>query len=133
MSKNDITLFSCTPYGISYPEIERIRRTYGYYDYTAENKRILNAEFCKDIISNKYFFKMGIDNDEKKIYLSVYDINHNLIEKNNYWYFEDIKEKLEIKMKYLALFITKSKKMLKRNYSIIIESSVMSINFLKSF
>lgn len=41
------------------------------------------------------------------MYLAIYDFNHNLIEKEAYWDFSELKEKLECKLKYLAIILAK--------------------------
>ena len=41
--------------------------------------------------------------NEKRIYLCVYNKNNNLIDKDTFWYFSDVKQTLYRKMKFLAL------------------------------
>lgn len=45
---------------------------------------------------------MSLDYEKRKIYLSILDKNMRLLEQDVYWDFDIIKERLEIKLKYLA-------------------------------
>lgn len=50
-----------------------------------------------------------IDKSQEKIFLLIFDVHGNLIEKNVYWDFSTIKEKLYRKVKIIA-YITASRK-----------------------
>ena len=107
------TLFGLAPWGESVPEIERIRRKYGYFDFDPDDKKKINAEFLYDkniLICNRYYFNLDICVAEEKIYLVIYDYNHNLLERISYWSFSDIKEKLNVKLQYMAYIYSASQK-----------------------
>lgn len=106
------TLFNCKPESNFYNETERLKDTYGYSDKLYPNYLVLNNSiFCnkKTLIGNKYYFKLEIDKKEKKIFLNIFDLKGNLIEKEAHWDFDTLEEKLFRKLKILA-YINASKK-----------------------
>ena len=118
-SKYTISLFNLTPWGTEYPEIERIRKKYGYYDYDKDDYKKINIELyaSKNILScNRFFFNLEVNRKEERIYLIIQDINYNILEKESYWSFEDIKERLYQKLKYLGFIHVVSIKKQKKEY-----------------
>lgn len=112
-SHSHIILFSCTPTGPNYHEVEIIKNTYGYPHKLLPMYNILNNSVYanrKNKIGSNFYFKLEIDKTEKKIYLIVYDKNKIKIEKSTYWDFDILEEKLNRKMKILALIKAYSKK-----------------------
>ena len=112
-SNYPITLFGLAPWGQEFPEIDRIRRLFGYYDYSCDDDKKLNAEFyCSKntLVCNRYFFNLHVDRMHEKMVLFIFDINNNLIDSCAYWSFDDIKEKLNGKLKYLGFVHALSKK-----------------------
>lgn len=108
-----IGLFNYRPESKYYLNNQRLKDSYGYPDKDYPNFLILNNAIFgnkKTIIGNKYKFQLNIDRNEEKIYLEIFDINDNLIEKETFWDFEEIKEKLNIKLTYLAIFKADRKK-----------------------
>lgn len=106
-SKKNIftTLFNCKPEGLYYKETERIKDTYGYPDRNFPKYKVLNNSiFCneKTKIGNKFQFQLEVNDKEEKIFLYIYDSKNNLLEKDVYWDFDTLKEKLYRKLKYLA-------------------------------
>ena len=117
LSNYPITLFGLAPWGKQMPEIERLRKTYGYFSFDKDDK--LNAEFFASkniLICNRYFFNLEVNRNEQKIYLIISDIDYNVIEKTSYWDFSDIQEKLNIKLKYLAFVYASAKKKFNSEY-----------------
>lgn len=107
-----ITLFSFTPYGKYFHEVERIKDTYGYPHRCLREYKILNnCVYCnkKNKIGNRFYFKLFIDRNDKKVFLCVYDLYGNLLERDVYWDFETIREKLYRKLKILAFVKAYSK------------------------
>ena len=100
-----ISLFNYNPIGDSSYELLRLFNNYSYLHPKDKNIRFLCANvFCnyvKDVGMN-YKFSLKVDELEKKVFLLVYDRCGNLIEKNSYWSFETLKEKLFTKMRFLA-------------------------------
>ncbi len=112
-SKSYITLFSCKPEGKYYHEVERIKDTYGYPHKILRKYKVLNNSVygnIKNKIGTKYYFKLDIQTEEAKIYLAIYNIKGDLIEREVYWDFRDLEEKINRKLKYLALIHAYSKK-----------------------
>lgn len=108
-----ITLFGAAPWGEDWPEADRIRKLYGYFDYESEDVKKLNVEFyCSKnvLVCNRYFFNLEVNRKEEKIYLVVRDINYNVIDKGAYWFFDDLKMKLKEKLQYLGFVHASSKK-----------------------
>ena len=106
-------LFSCTPTGPHYHEVERIKDLYGYPHRELKEYNILNnSVFCnaKTKIGVDYFFEMEVNKKEEKLYLRVYNSKEQLIEKIVYWDFDILQEKLYRKLKKLALIKAYSKK-----------------------
>lgn len=107
-----ITLFSYRPEGKNYHEVERIKDTYGYpHKRLSEYKVLNNAVYAnkKNKIGIKFYFKLDVNYLKNKIYLIVYDRSGAIIEDEVYWDFDEIKEKLYRKLKYLAIIEAKSK------------------------
>ena len=101
------TLFNATPYGSEFFEIKRIVNKFGYPDKDLKEKKV----FSGDILANKlnkigrnYFFSLKVNQEQKKVFLTVYDYYMNIIDRSSYWSFDILKEKLERKVTYLALF-----------------------------
>ncbi|MBE6160350.1 MAG: MvaI/BcnI restriction endonuclease family protein [Lactobacillales bacterium] len=106
-SKKNIftTLFNCKPEGLYYKETERIKDTYGYPDRNFPKYKVLNnSVFCneKTKIGNRFYFELKINKKDKKIFLHIYDTKNNLLEKDVYWDFQTLEEKLYRKLEYLA-------------------------------
>lgn len=105
-SKSFIRLFNMTPSGKYYHEIERLQSEYGYLDTVSKKYKVLNnSVFCdrRTFIGINYQFMLKIDRENKKVLLCVFDIHGNLIEKDVYWDFDIIEEKLYRKLKVVAL------------------------------
>lgn len=112
-STSYIILFSSKPEGKYYHEVERIKDTYGYpHSKFKEYKVLNNSVYCNKLnkIGQKYYFKLDVDRTQRKIYLLVYDKNKRLIERDVYWDFDILEEKLYRKLRILAIIKTYSKK-----------------------
>lgn len=105
-SKSLISLFCAVPDGEELFEIERLRNEYGYPDKDIKEAKVLHAvvysnKLCS--IGSKYFFKLDVDENQQKVYLCVLNKELNLLERKVYWSFDELKEKLQCKLKYLML------------------------------
>lgn len=108
-----INMFSATPDGTYMFEIKRLYNKYGYPNkknksYKSFNISVLANEFTP--LSTRYLFRLKVDIKDQKIFLCVFDIEMNLIEKTTFWSFELLKEKLYRKLKNLAVIETDYKK-----------------------
>ena len=111
-SKSYISLFNYNPVGCSSYELKRILLKYGYLSPKYKNRKILNTcVYCNypKSVGSDYKFSLDVDNCAKKIYLLVFDKNSNLIERESYWTFESLKDKLYTKIRYLAFVEAESK------------------------
>lgn len=105
-SKSSITLFNAVPTGSSYYEVKRLRDNYGWP--TKGNKEIKSLYAMVNSKTREqaglfYSFKLDINEKEQRIYLEVYDKNWDLIDKETYWDFDILEEKLIRKLQVLAL------------------------------
>lgn len=112
-SKSYTNLFNSTPTGPHYHEVENLRIKYGYPDKILKNFKVLNTSIYANSINKvgkNYFFKLTINKEKKKIYLTILNSNLEIIENSTYWDFDDLEEKLYRKMKYLAFIKAYTKK-----------------------
>ena len=111
-SNSFTTLFTACPDGPKPSENTRLREIYGEIDEKSGLKTLHTSIFAtrKTIYFNKNKFQMEVNKDDKKIYLLVFDMDDNLIEKITFWTFESLNKKLERKLKILALVDSKSRK-----------------------
>ena len=87
-------------------EIERLKDTYGYPCKKDRNYKVLYIEAYGNKLNFggiKYQYKLDVSRNEEKIYLTVYSRYNTLIERKTYWTFDYLKEKIENKLKYLAI------------------------------
>lgn len=100
-----INLFNMAPAGKYYHEIERLKNLYGYPDKSCSEYKVLNNHVfctCRTNIGINYQFMLKVDRNDRRIYLCVFDKLGIPIEKEVYWDFDIIKEKLYRKLKTLA-------------------------------
>lgn len=132
-SNSYITLFNYNPVGECSYELKRIFSKYSYLHTKNKKIRSLNANiycnYIKDVGVN-YKFSLDVDENEKKIYLLVFDRLGNLIERKSYWTFDTIKYKLYKKLRYLALIEADSKFINGREF---LYYNNMNLYILKSF
>lgn len=105
-SKSYITLFNAVPDGENLFEIERIKETYGYPCKKDKNYKALYAEIYGNKLSFagiKFQYKIDVDDQNKKVYLCIYNKYNKLIERRVFWSFDYLKNKLLNKLNYLAI------------------------------
>lgn len=114
------TLFSLTPKSKKTEyEIKRLVTKFGYPDKQLREFRVLNVEMYankKNLIANRYYFQLEINREEKKIYLKVTNWNDTLNEKEAYWTFSEIEERLNAKLRRLAVIHALKKKSMGKEY-----------------
>ena len=101
-----IGLFSIAFDGPTFPEINRIVEKYGYYDKTYNNKKVIFANINNkktSIVNKKCIFKLDIDYKDNKVYLCVYDLYNNLIERKSYIYIDTLYNHINLKIKKMAI------------------------------
>ncbi len=105
-SESGITLFTMVPDGPNLYETKRLKDTYGYPDRVCKQFPILlGAVYANKIvkIGLKYMYKLKVDRVNRKIYLQIFNLSGKTIEDKVYWSFDSLKEKLDRKLKILAL------------------------------
>lgn len=104
-SKSYTTLFNATPKGENEFEIKRLCAYYGYPDKVLKDKKVLNISINAippTLVANRFLFKLYIDYKAQKIFLDIRNKNLELLERNVFWTFTQIQEKLERKLSFLA-------------------------------
>lgn len=105
-SKSNIFLFNAVPTGGSFYEVKRLRDNYGWPMKKDNELKCLYAEVSA-IIKSKvgiwHYYKLDIDEVENRLYLEIYNLNWELIDKETYWDLDVLKEKLYRKLQILAL------------------------------
>lgn len=101
-----INMFCATPDGTYLFETKRLQNKYGYPDIKMPGSKVFNVS----VFTNKmikigfnYYFKLYVDRKEEKVFLYVFDRKNNLIDKETFWSFGLLEEKLNRKMQTLAL------------------------------
>ena len=85
-------------------EIMRLVNTYGHYDGSYSDKKVLYRKIASEINSTyKYNFLFEVDHDKELIYLCIYDGDGVLIERQSYLTFDSLKKHVDTKIKKLAL------------------------------
>ena len=113
LSESMVTLFTKSP---SFPKKVNsiLREKYGKPDGNAEDMKILHTTISGakfNTFIGKFGFKLEVDEQQKKIFIIIKDLQSGKIEDTNIYYsFEDIKEIIEKKCKYIAYIIAENKK-----------------------
>lgn len=105
-SKSAITLFSAVPDGENLFEIERLKETYGYPCKKDRRYKVIYIEAYGNKLNYagiKYQYKIDIDRNERKVYLSIFNRYDELVERKIYWSFDYLEERLTNKVKFLAI------------------------------
>lgn len=112
-SRYPLFLFTVAFDGPTFPEINRIVEKYGYPDKDYPDKNVLFTKlFCKEdiIVNDKYKFRLEVDSLQEKLYLCVFDLFDNLIEKKSFVYMQSLYNHLCIKLQTIALIHASIKK-----------------------
>lgn len=112
-SRYAISLFSLSFEGPSLFESNYLLETYGSYDKDFPDKKNLFLTLkCneKTLVNEKFYFELIVDDNEKMLFINIYDINNNFIEKRAYIAFENLKSRLQVKLSKLAVIYASKKK-----------------------
>lgn len=107
-----IALFTLAFDGPNFYEMNRLLNKFGKDDDKYKGRKLLQGNLVPNnyaLINDKYFFKLEINDKEERLYIAVFDINMNLIEKISYIEFNTIKSRLELKLTNLALVYASKK------------------------
>ena len=111
-SRFNITLFSLSFDGPYLYENNYILNKYGKKDPGLPDKNTLYIKLKCDekILYNDYYFELKIDYNNQLLYINIYDYNSNFIEKRGYISFDILKNRVNLKLKKLALIKSYKKK-----------------------
>ena len=129
--ERNINLFSDTPKSNHKSTTKWIAENFGYIN--KGSRKNFNGKMCATKLNKigiKYFFKIDVNDKEKKIYMEIYDNNKTLINNDIYWDYETLKIKLEKKLSFLALIYLEKKYLKKRQYC---KYNTIKIYKLKNF
>ena len=113
------TLFSATFDGEFLFEMKRIWETYGVKDSSIAGAKHFYLPVRVGIFSiyeRKYKFELEVDYKEERVYLCIYDLKGNLVERQSYWTFSLLQQKIECKLNYLAFVNVRKKKINGKEY-----------------
>lgn len=105
-SIRNTTLFNLNPKGKEQYETRRLVKTYGYPDKDLPEHKVLYATVygsCLNCIAAKFLMGLSVDYENERIILRIINLNMELVENYVYWDFEELKERLYRKLKYLAV------------------------------
>ena len=86
--------------------MERLKNNYGCPYKKDKKYKVLYLEVYGNKLTFggvKFQYKLDVDRQEEKVYLCIYDIYNNLIERKVYWSFEYLKYKIMNKLQILAI------------------------------
>lgn len=112
-SRYDINLFSLSFDGPELFESNYLLQHYGIENKEFNNKKELFVNFKyrkKVLVDDKYYFELDMDEETKRLFINIYDLNYNLIEKRGFIDFDTIDTRVNIKIKNLALIYASKKK-----------------------
>ncbi len=107
-----ISLFTLSFDGPSLFESNYLIEKYGTDDKDFINKKVLFANLKykqKVLVGNSYYFELDIDYEDKKIFINIYDLNFNIIEKRAFIYFDSLNDRINVKLSNLALIFGSKK------------------------
>lgn len=103
-SKYPFTLFTLAPKGYDYT-IKHILDVYGYPDKDIKEFKVFraNAYHNKNFIAaNRYLLKLKVNYELERLQLIILDKFLNILDDSIYWDFDELKNRLFTKLKYLA-------------------------------
>ena len=110
-SESYTSLFTASPTGPEKSENTRLREAYGNLDPESNLKTLHSSIFAtrKTNYFNTYKFQVEVDRTEEKVFLLVFNMDYELIERRTYWTFEELNKRLERKLKLLSFVDGKNK------------------------
>lgn len=106
-SKSPLTLFTLTPKKENDRATKYLLETFGYPNKNLKYKSFKTDAYINknNIVANKYIIKLKIDQKNNILKLMILDIDLNIIDDSIYWNLNDIKNRLQTKLTYLAYII----------------------------
>ena len=136
LSKYPLYLFTVAFDGPTFPEINRIIECYGYSDKDYPEYKVLATKLnCKKMytVNNNFKFLLELDKEEEKVFLCVYNLKNELIERKSFVYFDSIRNHLLLKLNYLALVLAKTKHESNTKYFKYINISIYKLSSFDNF
>lgn len=98
-SKSRITLFCANPDSMYLYALKNLIKNYGVNQkkFTTELSSLVKHRY------NGYYFQIYVDWKSKKVVLLIFDKSYKLISDEIYWTFELLEERINLKLKKLAL------------------------------
>lgn len=112
-SRYDISLFSISFNGPCLFESNYLLKTYGKCDKKFVDKKQLFINFKykeKVLVNDKHYFELDMDYENEMIFLNIYDLNGQYIEKRGFIDFKSINDRIKVKLNNLALVYASKKK-----------------------
>ena len=151
-SKEDMSLFNATPDGDYLYPMKRMYESYAFPDKNDPRYKVFyaNISTTPKYAGKEYRFKLYVDRANKKIKLIAIDRVGKIVYTENSWSFEFLKEKLERKLKYLAVIKADAKCNIEKQYFYyyqinfymlrrfdtflsLIENGVIKVNFMLGY
>ena len=106
-----IGLFSLSFDGPELFETNYILKKYGYKDYIffGYKKLISTLKYKEKLLIGKYFFELDIDEDNKRLFLNIYNKKQKFLEKRGFIDFDTIDQRLKIKLNNLCIIYASKK------------------------
>ena len=111
-SRYSINLFSLKFDGPSESETSYLLNTYGIRDYKFKDKKTLIVELKfneKVFINSGYYLKLNKNDNTRTVFIDIYDLNMKYIETRGIINYDSIEERINIKLKNLALIYASKK------------------------
>ena len=107
-----IGLFSLAFEGPELFETSQILKKYGYRDYIffGYKKLIGTLKYNEKVLIGRRYFELNIDENNKRIFLNIYNKNNKLLDTRGFIDFNTIKERLETKLSNFCLIYASKKK-----------------------
>ena len=117
-SISKMTMFNATPDGYLF-STKKLHETYGYPDRNNKNFKVFHMSFSANqmtYINKNNYGKLQVDRDHNQIVLKIYDRDCNVIDEDISWSFDLLKDRLNIKLKYLCIMYVKRAKFQEKFY-----------------
>lgn len=117
-SRYSISLFSLSFDGPDNNESNYLLQTYGKKnpEYNNHKELIVSLKLNeKKLVNKKYYFELRIDYSTQRLFINIYDLHLHLIESRGFMSFDRLEERINNKLKKLALIFA-SKKIINDNY-----------------
>ena len=110
-SRYSIGLFNLTFDGPEQNESNYLLNKYGFLDKEyGQKKLIVNLKYNEKVsIYGKYYFELKLNHNEQRLEIIIYNPWMKIIETRGYISFNSLKERINIKLQYLALVFASKK------------------------